>query len=503
MKIWFKRTSSSQPRAGDCGDCALTSEEPDYISLPLDKDFVQHICIAPLKQCESLYIQAGFDEKWLVSNPIGSGHVAVLDAQAFLLLQRFRTAQTSLEVMQHSPEWSASSIEEGITLLYSLGFLQDIHESAPKHPVKETQTLTAWLHVTNSCNLRCTYCYLSKTQEHMTNDVARQSIDAVFRSARKQHFQRVKIKYAGGEASLRLAHILEMHDYATKQAQLFGLEFEAHILSNGVVLSQRTIDQLKERQIGITISLDGIGTYHDSQRPFLNGMGSFKYVNRTITRLLENAIVPSITVTVSQRNLDGLPHLMSYILERELPFTLSYYRDNDCSTRIHDLQFTEEQMITAMRQVFELIGQNLPRRCLLDSLIDKADLTRPHRHTCGVGINSLVIDQQGGVAKCQAAIGQRVTTIDNPDPLQVVKDDLLGIQGISVDAKEGCQSCKWRYWCTGGCPLLTYRFTGRYDLRSPNCHIYQALFPEALQLEALRLLKYEQPIVLGSSIAYA
>jgi uncharacterized protein len=65
-----------------------------------------------------------------------------------------------------------------------------------------------------------------------------------------------------------------------------------------------------------------------------------------------------------------------------------------------------------------------------------------------------------------------------------------GPQVLDVDEKEGCRTCNWRYWCAGGCAVLTYRLTGRNDIRSPNCGIYKALFPEALRLEALRLLKY-------------
>ena len=42
-----------------------------------------------------------------------------------------------------------------------------------------------------------------------------------------------------------------------------------------------------------------------------------------------------------------------------------------------------------------------------------------------------------------------------------------------------------------GGALEAYRATGRYDVKSPNCNIYKALFPEALRLEGLRLLKYQ------------
>jgi uncharacterized protein len=109
-----------------------------------------------------------------------------------------------------------------------------------------------------------------------------------------------------------------------------------------------------------------------------------------------------------------------------------------------------------------------------------------------------VIDQRGGVAKCQMDIKRTVTTIDSDDPLKMVREDYLGVQGIPVEEKEGCRTCSWRYWCTGGCPALTYAVTGRYNVKSPNCAIYKALFPEVLRLEALRLLRYKAPFDFAS-----
>ncbi|CAG1013870.1 hypothetical protein ANAEL_04827 [Anaerolineales bacterium] len=87
-------------------------------------------------------------------------------------------------------------------------------------------------------------------------------------------------------------------------------------------------------------------------------------------------------------------------------------------------------------------------------------------------------------------IRQPVTDIRVDDPLAVLRADQTGVQNISIEEKEGCKTCEWKYWCAGGCPLETYRVTGRYDVKSPNCNIYKALFPEALRLEGLRLLKY-------------
>jgi uncharacterized protein len=85
---------------------------------------------------------------------------------------------------------------------------------------------------------------------------------------------------------------------------------------------------------------------------------------------------------------------------------------------------------------------------------------------------------------------QTVTDYNDPDPLATVRGSTTGLQNPKVDEKEECSKCEWRYWCTGGCPLQAYRATGRYDVKSPNCNIYKALYPEVVRLEGLRLLKY-------------
>jgi uncharacterized protein len=67
------------------------------------------------------------------------------------------------------------------------------------------------------------------------------------------------------------------------------------------------------------------------------------------------------------------------------------------------------------------------------------------------------------------------------------------VQNLLVEEKEGCRDCTWRYWCSGGCAVATFRATGRYDVKSPNCNIYKAIYPQALRLEGLRLLRYATP----------
>ncbi len=483
MRIWLDTSYHEKHVVDDCKDCNHPDERRANGATP----FAEMLPTFPLRLSPSLHVQESSNEYWLVCNPVRGGRIAVLDAEAMALLALFQIPITLTQVEAREP-WE--DFEAAILLFYHLGFLYAMNNHSPSSQWEETHSLTVWLHVTNECNMRCHYCYVQKTHDNMSSHVGHQSVDAIFRSARKHHIKHVQLKYAGGEASLHMMSVIALHDYAVQQALKYNIALDAVILSNGVALSQRSIENLKTRQIAVTISLDGLGVYHDSQRPLLGGQGSSKYIQRTIECLLANDMKPSLSVTVSQRNLFGLPTLMGYILEHDLPFTLSYYRENAYSSSVADLCFADEQIIVAMRSTFAAIEKNLPERSLLSSLLDKADMATTHRRTCGVGQNYMVIDQNGGVAKCQMDIHRTVATVASDDPLYLIRTDRQGVQGFSVEEKEPCRTCSWRYWCTGGCPMLTYRSTGRYDVKSPYCNIYKALFPDVLRLEALRLLRY-------------
>jgi uncharacterized protein len=325
----------------------------------------------------------------------------------------------------------------------------------------------------------------------MSSETGRAAIDATFRSALASGFKQVKLKYAGGEPLLRFPLIVELHRYAQSLAHRREIELEGVVLSNGTLLTAEMVETLKSLGLHLMISLDGLGAHHDLHRRYAGGRGSFADVAEAVELALANGLTPNISVTVSGRTAAGLPDVMSWILERELPFSLNFYRENELSAAHGDMRLEEQKIIEGMLAAFKVIEDNLPRRPFLGGIIDRANLSASHTHTCGVGQNYLVFDQNGQVAKCQMHIRKPVTDMNVEDPLAVIRLDQAGVQNISVDEKEGCKSCEWKYWCAGGCPLETYRATGRYDVKSPNCNIYKALFPEALRLEGLRLLKYQ------------
>ncbi|MCG8346931.1 MAG: radical SAM protein [Chloroflexales bacterium] len=404
--------------------------------------------------------------------------VTVLNRAAQELLKRFQTPCTLGDL--------ANDEQVAAQQLVQLGLL---HMAAPPAPPPADE-LIAWLHVTNACNLRCTYCYVDKNAEAMSPEVAFAAVDKVFQSARSHGYRRVSLKYAGGEASLNLPLVAEMHTYARSQAAAFGIELRGVVLSNGVGLTRHKLQVIKDLDLCLMISLDGPQAFHDAQRPRLGGQGSFNAVIASIERAQALGLTLTISITVTGASVGGLPPLVAWLLERELHFTLNFYRECEPSVRFRELQLEEQRLIDGMRAAYREVERRLPRYSLLGCLLDRANLSVSHQHTCAAGENYLVIDHHGRIAKCQMELASPVTSIWADDPLSVIRLDVRGVQNVPVDQKEGCRDCAWKYWCAGGCAVATYRATGRYDIKSPNCGIYKALYHDVIRLEGLRLLRW-------------
>ncbi|MEZ4731997.1 MAG: radical SAM protein [Caldilineaceae bacterium] len=425
------------------------------------------------------------DDHLLLFNPYHDQGVTVLNETAVALWQQFQQPHRVDEILDRRTDGVGLTAIENMV---ALGALQPVGFQ-PQGRKRDPRVLNTWIHVTNECNLRCDYCYINKTNDDMPEAIGRATVEAILRSAQRHGFQQVKLKFAGGEATLNLKRVFDIHAYAIEQAQSKGIGIDTVVLSNGVAIGERAIEAFAERGIQVSISLDGIEEDHDAQRPFKNGRGSFAWVNRTLERLVNRGIKPFISITLSNRNAAGLAKLILYVFDRDLPFNINFFRENDCAAPHTDLKLRDDKIIGAMQDAFAVLEANLPDRCLLGSLVDRAQFDAPHDKTCSVGDSYLVIDHLGNVAKCQMEIERPITSIYADDPLGELRRDRLGIQNLPVDEKEGCRTCEWKYWCAGGCPVLTYRTTGRYDVKSPNCRIYKALYPQLLRLEGLRLLK--------------
>jgi hypothetical protein len=141
----------------------------------------------------TLHIQPCDTSHHLICNPVEAGKIAVIDGEALSLLERFRVPTTLREVIATSN--STSTCLLAITLIFlDLHFLCDLdQEPVTRSEPSRGSTLSAWLHITNACNLRCHYCYISKTPDHMEQETSRRAVDAIIRSAVRHNYERVHL----------------------------------------------------------------------------------------------------------------------------------------------------------------------------------------------------------------------------------------------------------------------------------------------------------------------
>lgn len=483
----FDLPDSSRSLVHGCEDCACAVAAPQrpprgnltFADLPAGGTLVRG---------GEIFEHALGDEFRLLFHTAGDGNVVVVNRSAYQIFHAFDRPATLAAVREAIPS-TVGEIEGVVARLYSAGIIQ--RPEVPAVPsFAESHSLTAWLHVSNACNLACPYCYVSKSASAMDERTGVAAVDAVMRSAVIHGFSTVKLKYAGGEASLNRDLVLRLDDYAKGRAAELGLGYDAVLLSNGLKLSVAFVDALRASGVRIMISLDGVGAAHDAQRPTVAGKSSYRSVEKTIDRLVAIGYPPHLSVTITALNAGGVADVVRFALERGLTFSLNFFRDNDCAATFSDLRYADAVMIDGLRAAFAVIEENLPPWSILGSVLDRGQLLQARQRPCGVGQDYVVIDHKGNVAKCHMEIERTLGDVFRDDPLLLVRDDTRTTLNLLVDEKEGCRDCSWRYWCSGGCPIATFRATGRYDIKSPNCAIYKAIYPEALRLEGLRLLKY-------------
>lgn len=430
----------------------------------------------------------------LVYNPLSEKGITVLNKEAYFLFNLVDGKQTVWQIFEEAKKVDPNVDFNQIKKIF-LDFeeAEIVYFDKPKikktNLLKKPKKLEVWFHITNQCNLRCTYCYVWKTTEKMNFELAKKSIKKIIDDAKKNGFKKILFKFAGGESILELKNILNLVDFARELGKNKEMELDFVLLSNGVLISEKVAKILKEKDLRVAVSLDGLEKYNDLQRVFPSGLGSFKFVEQGIENLLKAKVHFNITVTITKKNVENIPELTSYLLKRNIPFAFNFYRENPYVSE--ELEGDDKKLVFFLKKAYQIIYNNPPPYRIIDGLLDRVSFRKPHLYTCGVGQNYIVLKHDGKIVPCQMLLDKPIGSIDDKDVINTMKKtNSKSLKNLSVSKKSPCRQCQWRYICCGGCPLLTFSQKGGYTLNSPYCAVYKALIPEVLKIEAKRLIKY-------------
>lgn len=440
------------------------------------------------------------DNYQFVFKPVSERGVTVLNkpsAFVFNLVNDKRTVGDILKAAKKKdPAVTLEDIEQIIDDLVNTEIVYG-DELRPKYKAAfpAQRRLTAWFHITNQCNLRCTYCYISKTAHKMTDAIGEKTIDKLLTDGKKNGFNTIKLSFAGGECLLEFKRLIHFVEYGTEKAKELGIKIEFGVVTNGVLITDRVAKTLKQYNIQVAVSLDGFGKSNDMQRVFADGSGTFKYIMRGIKTLQKHGNQVFLLMTITRHNIKNIPDLFKFCLENRIIFATNLFRDNPCA--YSDLGMDMNDAAKYLKKSFKLAYKYVPQindpeyfAVLVDSMFDRVQVSRAHNRACGIGNNYITISHKGDVAICPMTISDPVGSINDEDIVHtMIKKSFIYGKKLITEIATGCRTCPWRQVCCGGCPLA-YLHKEASHAQPDYCAVYKALIPELLRIEARRIIKW-------------
>lgn len=349
---------------------------------------------------------------------------------------------------------------ELVDYLGAHGFLSS--PDAPHCPALRS----AYLHVTNQCNLACIGCYSRDAARNWAVDPSLIDLEHAVTVLARIGVERLVI--SGGEPFVRkdLAKLTEF-------AKTRGMR-EVAVLTNGTLCTRERLDELAGSVDTISVSFDGAS----SDAPaYLRDAQRFDRLCDAIAKIKAVGIHPHILPTIHAYNVDDVTEYLT--LGEKLGTSVGFSLLSGSRTELCEL-FPTDACLTHLAETMSALGQ----RASDDSPFATRDGGLAARRSCGAGKTGVSVAADGSVFPChmlhapEFCLGNAYR--DTPGALIGA---LERFSMPSVDKIDGCRDCDKRYLCGGGCRARGFLSCGRLDARDPYCSYYERSI--ALQVQSL------------------
>lgn len=430
----------------------------------------------------------GFELRY---NPLGYGGLTVIDSDTKKLLNLCDGRSTVQEISRIDGRSLNVVLDEihslalGEVIEVSRDFTVNLHELVRDR--LGSGTMSCWMHITNRCNLACSYCYIHKSMGDMSKQIAQQIINKTIDSCKTNGINKMNIKFAGGEPLLRFDLVKSIVSYARDVSGDIDVSFL--LLTNGTLVTEQIARYIKEKDIRVGVSLDGMGTVNDNCRHYANGKGSFENVFRGLSVLKNADVNPSIMTTVSCQNYRDLSDLTKFLLDQGYRFRFSLERD--CESGKPELLKNLSGLIESLNDCYDYVEDHLPELDFTTiHTFGDVHFGVPVRKSCSAGRNFFSVSHDGKIGVCGLGLSQSFSTIEEcGDILADVRNNNPELANGCASCYSDCSCCYWRTSCAGGCPLQTKATYLRYDRSSPYCEVYKAILPRILRIKGLQMIR--------------
>lgn len=318
------------------------------------------------------------------------------------------------------------------------------------------------IHLTDKCNLNCTYCYENKRNKDISFEDIKNLID--YEISRKQRYS--IIIFCGGEPLLQKNMIKNTIDYINSKK--CKTDFYYGITTNGTLLDDDFIKYMKKNKfINIAYSIDGIKETHDLNRKTIDNNGTFNIVEKNARKLLksfDNVVAMSV---ITRNNLSNLGKNVEYLIDIGFK-CINLLFDYSQEWQDEDLNEIKKQY----NKIAEIYANKILQECDIEiPLID--DKIRTYiedeyncNEDCKLGMKTINVGTDGNFYPCMQFVNNADFIIGNcKDGIDINKR--INLIKNSMKENEMCKECTIRKRCKHTCACRNYILTNDINELSP------------------------------------
>ena len=321
-------------------------------------------------------------------------------------------------------------------------------------PLPQPRVSSAYLHVTQRCNLACRFCYSEDAGRNALEDPSLDDLSRAIDLLASLGVTRLVI--SGGEPFLRpdLPLIAE-------HAKRSGVD-ELIVLTNGLLVTRERVAPLVGTVDCVAVAFDGASS---SDPTHLRGEQRFDLLVRAVETVRSLDVGARVLPTLHARNLSDMGRYQDLADRLGATLGFSLLTGNVCE--LGDLSPTDDQLREMGRRARELSGSGS------DPLTESGS-SFAARRSCGAGVRTLSVAADGTVYPCHMLHDRRLAmgSAFSDAPEKIMGGPVARrLRSLDVAAIDGCASCEARYLCGGGCRARALMSAGSLTAADPYCEL--------------------------------
>ena len=350
------------------------------------------------------------------------------------------------------------------------------------------------LHIAHDCNLACQYCFAEEGEYHgrralMSFEVGKKALD--FLIANSGSRRNLEVDFFGGEPLMNWQVVKDLVRYGREQEKIHNKNFRFTLTTNGVLLNDEVMEFCNREMGNVVLSMDGRKEVHDKMRPFRNGKGSYDLIVPKFQKFAESRDQQKYYVrgTFTHYNLDFSEDVLHYA---DLGFK-QVSMEPVVAPPEADYAIREEDVPKICEEYDRLAKEMIKREKegrgfnFLHFMIDLSGGPCVYKRLsgCGSGTEYLAVTPWGDFYPCHQFVGNEKFLLGNVDTGIVNTEIQDEFKCCNVYAKEKCQKCFARFYCSGGCAANSYNFHGSInDAYDIGCELERKRVECAIMIKA-------------------